>query len=227
MAIENIEKNLIGKETIDVGDKLGSFHESFEGEFDRDLGVASTAIEKTRDTVDDISNFIEGTNDGAELVKDIAGNVGETAGQYFGGDVGELAVREIDRLGADIIVGTNSLDNVCDVIIDDIVEQSGQDNVAVSAVKLTVNTFDEIVDYQQGSIDGAQLAYNIGEQVAYSVGDYLGGEEWATQAVEIYEVVVDVGAEIVDTVSEAIDTVVDKVSEASDAAKAKIASIFD
>ena len=264
MAIENIEKKLIGKETIDVGDKLGSFHESFEDPHKKALDGKSAlatiaehprtlgAIAKTSKVLASVNDFKNGKKDGIEAII--------SAGKTFSGAVGFLAAdtegekiaTEIYEIGIDGLCQNDSSENIqarIENVKNEIKEQSGEGEIVVSAFKAAVNSYDELLDWYEGNQNGAETLYKIGEHVASSTGEFLGGEEWATEAVVIYEEVVEQGGEIIesigeaageiadniaeaasniaDGVSEKLDAAADKASEVTNAAKAKIASIFD
>lgn len=252
MTIDTFEKNAVGQGSFDLQGKLGALHKSFGKGLDRKLRIADAAIELSMDTVGDLNKFFDGTIDGKELAVDSGRALVGMAGEFAAGQEGKEIATEFYEIGIDYFNETDTRENLAERLENlkiEINEQAGQGELAMTAAQFAVNSYDVLVDWREGNIDGTQAAYNIGEHAAYSLGEYLGGEEWANEAVALYEVVVEQGGEIIENIGEAAGEIADNISEAAsnvadgvsekldaaanktskltNAAKAKLASIFD
>lgn len=213
-ADENL--STIKKAGINASEKYGLAHE---------LGMknAETAakIAMTTSLVENISAYVDGGITAEEMVKDIVEDTAVAGGVGYGTTFITTAVSE-------------SMSNSSKSLV----RKIGESCLPAAVVSFGVESYDDISDFAQGKIDGAELAYNLGENAAEVtgevIGEYVGGSIGGVIgcaiAVEAYKTAVELGTEgaemLADKAQELANEVVDTVKDKAPQALNDVKSAF-
>lgn len=212
------DKNLstMKKAGINASEKYGLAHE---------LGMKNAAvaagITMTVSTVENVSSFLDGEISAEEMVTDIVEDTAVAGALGYGTTFVTTAASQ-------------AMSNSSKALISEI----GNSCLPAAVVSFGVESYDDISDFAKGKIDGAELAYNLGENAASVAGSMVGGaiggsvaslpgaivggSVGCALAVEAYKTAVELGTEGAEMLAdkaqelanEVVDTVKDKAPQA-------------
>ena len=116
-------------------------------------------------TVDNFSKVMDGEISPQEAFVDVATDTGKAGGIAYGTAFVSTAV-------------SNTMSSSSHQLI----KSLGSSNIPATAISFGVQSFDSIIDYANGTIDGGELAYDLGENAA-SIGGSIAGSAAAGAAV--------------------------------------------
>ena len=193
----------IKKAATNIGEVYGTAHET-----GIKSGLVAAGITFAVSTVDNVSAYVDGEITAEEMVVDI---------------VTETAAAGAIEYGSELISATVS--HAMSKSSSALIQKVAGSSLPVAVVSFAVESYDSIADYAQGEIDGAELAYELGENAASVAGamkgasigaavgsvagpvgavagGIVGGVVGAVVATEIYATAVEIGAEGVEYLAE-------------------------
>lgn len=117
----------------------------------------AVAITAAVSTIDDVSKVIDGEMTAQEAFVDVAKDVGISGGLAYGTTFISTAVA-----------------NTMSASSHNLIQALGKSGVPAAVISFGVQSFDSVVDYANGTIDGKQLAYDLGENAAMVGGSAAG-----------------------------------------------------
>ena len=186
------------KETCTTANELGKKN-----------GLVAAGITMTVSTVDNVSAFIDGEITAEEMVVDIVEDTAVSGAVAYGTTFISTAVSQTMSKSSSALI--RSVGGSC---------------APAAVVSFAVDSYDSISAYAQGEIDGAELAYDLGENAAEVAGGFAGGAMLGSAvgsvagpvgtvvggvvggvvgcvvASEVYETAVELGAEGVEFIAE-------------------------
>lgn len=137
---------LFAKDIISAGHETG-----------KQSGIGAASITATMSTVDNIRKVIEGQENPEQAVANIVKDTGKAGALGYGtGFVSGAVARAMSQSSHELI------------------KSLGNTGVPAAAISLGVQSFDSVVDYAQGTIEGKELAYDLGENTTGLLGSMAG-----------------------------------------------------
>ncbi len=137
---------LFAKDTFAEGHKAGMESAAF-----------AATITAAVSTVDNVGKFMDGEITAQEAFADVAKDTGVAGGAAYGTAFVSTAVAQTMSASSHQLI-----------------RSLGSSGVPAAAISFGVQSFDSIVDYADGVIDGKELAYDLGENAA-SIGGSIAG----------------------------------------------------
>lgn len=225
-------ESAIKKAATGVAEKYGVAHE---------LGVKSGLIAAgltfTVSTVDNVSSFIDGEITAEEMVTDIVTETAEAGALGYGTAFISTAVSQAMSKSSTALL-----------------QRVGGSCLPAAAVSFAVESYDSISDFAQGKIDGAELAFDLGDNAASIAGGMAGAQAGAmigsvagpvgtvagtlvggmvgcVVASEAYATAVEAGCEgaqiLADKAEQLAQNTIDSVKEAMPEKAAEVADAFN
>lgn len=149
----NSDSEAVNKLAVTAGEKFGIAHE---------LGMKNCLIAAgltcTISTVENVSSFVDGEISGEDMavniVKDTAASGALAYGTAF---ISTGVAQAMSKSGSALI------------------SKIGSSCLPAAAVSFALDSFDSVVDFAKGEIDGAELAYDLGESAVTVAGSFGGG----------------------------------------------------
>lgn len=131
----------------------------------KQTGLEAAAITCAISTVDNVNDFICGNISAEKMVSEIAKDTGTAGAVGYGvGFISETVARSMADSSHKLI------------------RSIGKTGIPGAAVAVGIDSFDSVVDFAKGEINGSELVYNLGESAA-SVGGSIAGATTAGAAV--------------------------------------------
>ena len=196
----------------DLGERFGYALEHADELGLRSAGIAA-ALTFSVSTYDNVASFLDGGITAEEMVAGIVGDTALAGGLAYGTTFVSISVAEAMSKSSSALIS-----------------RIGGSCAPALVVSFGVQSFRDINDYAQGSIDAEELAYNLGEDAAEVaggfmggallggamgsiagppgaiVGSLIGGTIGCVLASEIYATAVEVGAEGVEALASQVET---------------------
>jgi len=182
-------------------------------------GLVSAGITLAVSTVDNVSSFIDGEITAEEMVVDIVTETAAAGAIEYGSEIISTAV-------------SHAMSKSSSTLISKVAGTS----LPAAMVSFAVESYDCVTAYAKGEIDGAELAYELGDNAASIAGAMkgsaigatigsvagpvgsvagalVGGVVGAAVASEIYATAVEIGAEGVELIAEKAETLAQNTVE--------------
>ena len=197
-------------------------------------GLAAAGITMAVSTVENVSAYIDGEISAEEMATEIVKDTGAAAALGYGTGFVSASVSHVMSQSSSALI-----------------QKVGGSCLPAAAVSFAVESYDSISDYAQGIIDGAELAYDLGENAASvagaikgasigatvgsaagpvgtAVGGIVGGVVGAAVTSEVYATAVEVGAEGVEVLADKAQSLMqDTVKLVEDYAPESLAEVKD
>lgn len=187
----------------DIGEKYGIAHE--EGV---KSGLIAAGITFTVSTVDNVTAYIDGEISVEEMVVDIVSETAAAGAIEYGSELISAGVSHAMSKSSKALI-----------------QKVAGSSLPVAAVSFAVESYDTVTAYARGEIDGAELAYELGDNAAsiegamkgaavgatvgsfagpigVAAGGFVGGVIGTVVASEIYATAVEIGAEGAEAIAE-------------------------
>lgn len=148
----NGEESSLAKVKTIAGEKAGLHNEA-----GIKTGKQAMMITGAISTVENVSAYMNGEISAEEMVIDIAKDTGTAGATGY-------AFGFVNSSVATAMQGSSH----------QLIQSLGKSNVPAAVISFGVTSFDSIVDYAQGEIDGQELAYDLGENAVGVAGSMAG-----------------------------------------------------
>jgi len=122
-------------------------------------GAIAAGLTATISTVDNVQKYMKGEISAKDAALDIAKDTGTAGALGYGTAFVSTAVTSVMKSSSHQLIKS--------------VATSGVPGIAIS---FGIDTYDSVIDYAQGNIDSAQLAYDLGEGAVHIAGAMAGAE---------------------------------------------------
>ena len=124
----------------------------------KESAALAATITAAVSTVDNVGKVMEGEITPQEAFVDVAKDTGVAGGVAYGTVFVSTAVAQTMSASSH-----------------ELIKSLGGSGVPAAVVSVSVQSFDSVIDYADGTIDGKELAYDLGENVAAVGGSIAGG----------------------------------------------------
>jgi len=145
--------SIFKKATTTIGEKFGVTHE-----LSKKSGLVAAGITFSISTVDNVSGFIDGKISAEEMVVDITKDTVSAGALGYGTQFITTTVSQSMTHSSSTLIKT-----------------VGGSCLPAAAVSFAVDSYDSVTAFAKGEIDGAELAYDLGESAATVAGSFVGG----------------------------------------------------